>query len=84
LWLEYWSVCTRSGRPGPIARLHERLVDVVANLLIAAGRSRRDAVDQARAVNAYLFGIALHDTAGVTPLPKVQRDVAALCGLPLP
>lgn len=84
LWLEYWAACTRAGRTEPVAALHRRLVELVADLLGALGRDRQTALDQARAVNAYLFGIAMHYTTGFTPIETVQRHVSALCAMTPP
>ncbi|MCX7619781.1 MAG: TetR/AcrR family transcriptional regulator [Acidimicrobiales bacterium] len=84
LWLEYWAACMRAGRTGPIATLHQRLVALVAELLVAAGLDTATALEKARAINAYLFGIAMHDAAGLTPLGTVLRHLGALSGLDPP
>lgn len=82
LWLEYWAICTRAGRPEPLRALNDLLSSFVAELLDAAGAT--DPLRRAVAVGSYLLGQGMQGTTTPVPTEELLRHVSALAGLPTP
>lgn len=79
LWFAYWVAALEDGRRAPVERMHNQVIEMLADLLKAAGTI--DPAAHARALFSYLLGTVMRQAISRTSFDDLVGEIAALCGL---